>query len=179
MSARPRTNIPLLFSGMLMSGLIVSLLAVGFLFDPFALPNEMVGKVAPNFELKDLDGNEVSLKSLRGRPVVLNFWSTWCIPCKQEHPVLVEAAKLYPEVAFLGVVYMDEAEPIRHYLRRNGSSYPHLIDPDSAVAINYGVTGVPESYFIDRRGRIMFKAAYPVNSPFLAAQLETLLGGAR
>ena len=103
--SRTGPNVPLLLGGLAFTIGFVVLLGVGFLFNPFALPDNMTGRPAPDFRLTDLDGNEVQLSDHLGRPVVLNFWSTWCIPCKQEHPVLLEAAKLYPEVTFLGVVY--------------------------------------------------------------------------
>ena len=175
--SRTGPNVPLLLGGLAFTIGFVVLLGVGFLFNPFALPDNMTGRPAPDFRLTDLDGNEVQLSDHLGRPVVLNFWSTWCIPCKQEHPVLLEAAKLYPEVTFLGVVYLDQPGPIRNYLKRAGSAYPHLIDPGSRVAIDYGVTGVPESFFIDRKGVIQNKVAFPVSASFLGTQLEPLLAG--
>ena len=175
MSSRLRPNFTVLIGGLLLSGAFVTLLGVGFMFNPRALPDAMTGKSTPNFVLQDLDGNTVRLKDVLGKPIVLNFWSTWCGPCKQEHPVLLEAAKLYPEVQFYGVIYQDDAEPIRNYLKRNGASYPHLVDPQSRVAINMGVAGVPETYFIDRKGIIQAKAIYPVWADYIAEQLEPMM----
>jgi len=175
MTPRTGPNIPLLIGGLITSGAFILLLGVGFRFNPFALPETMINVPAPSFKLQDLDGNEVRLADLKGEPIVLNFWSTWCIPCKQEHPVLLEAAKLYPEVHFFGVIFQDKPGPIKHYLKRNGSAYPHLVDPESRYAIDMGVTGVPETYFIDRSGIIRHKSAYPVTLPYLAEHLEPLL----
>lgn len=176
MSRRRGPNYLLMTAGLILSAAFVTLLAVGFQFNPFALPDAMLNKPAPKFNLVDLDGNSVSLADLKGEPVVLNFWSTWCIPCKQEHPVLLEAAKLYPEVHFFGVIFQDKPQPIRSYLKRYGTAYPHLVDPESRYAIDMGVTGVPETYFIDRKGVIRHKSAYPVTLPYLAEHLEPLLG---
>ena len=103
MSNRRGPNYVLMAVGLILSAGFVAILAVGFQFNPFALPDAMLNKPAPNFSLVDLDGNAVKLDDFEGQPVVLNFWSTWCVPCKREHPVLLEAAKLYPEVNFLGV----------------------------------------------------------------------------
>ena len=175
MSRRRGPNFLLLALGLILSTAFVTLLGVGFQFNPFALPDAMLNKAAPSFSLTDLDGNQVDLNDFEGQPVVINFWSTWCVPCKQEHPVLLEAAKLYPEVNFLGVIYQDKPEPIRNYLKRNGTAYPHLIDSRSHLAIDMGVTGVPETYFIDRKGIIRHKSTYPVSLPYLAEKLEPLL----
>jgi cytochrome c biogenesis protein CcmG/thiol:disulfide interchange protein DsbE len=175
MSQRKGPNFIVLIVGLLISAGFVTLLGVGFLFNPRALPDAMTGKSAPSFTLIDLDGNEVDFNDVRGKPIVINFWSTWCVPCKQEHPVLLEAAKLYPEVQFYGVIYQDDAEPIRQYLRRNGTAYPHLIDPESRVAIDMGVAGVPETYFIDRTGIIRTKASFPVWNTYLADEIERIM----
>ena len=175
MSQRTGPNITLLIGGLILSVAFVTLLGVGFAFNPRALPDAMTGKPVPNFKLIDLDGNQIHLNDIKGKPIVLNFWSTWCVPCKQEHPVLLEAAKLYPEVQFYGIIYQDEAEPIRQYLKRNGSAYPHLIDPESRVAIDLGVSGVPETYFIDRKGIIRTKANFPVWNTYLAEEIERIM----
>lgn len=176
MRRRSGPNYVLLGAGILFTLLFVALLGIGFNFNPRELPDAMTGKQVPAFRLTDLDGNTVQVDALKGKPVVLNFWSTWCVPCKQEHPVLLEAAKLYPEVQFFGVIYQDEPEPIRQYLARNGTAYPHLIDPGSRTAINMGVAGVPETYFIDRNGIIQNKANFPLWSEYIGEQIERIMG---
>lgn len=172
---RGRINLPILIGGLGVSFAILLLLAVSFGRDPRALENVMEGREAPLFTLRDLDGQTWSLEALRGKVVVLNFWSTWCQPCKREHPELLSSAKSYPEVVFLGVVYQDSTAKVRGYLKQKGTAYPHLEDPDSRMAIDYGVAGVPETYFIDKKGVIRKKVASPVNSAFLGEQLEVLL----
>ena len=172
---RGRVNLPILLGGLGIGFAILLLLAVSFGRDPRALENVMEGRPAPLFELRDLEGKTWSLEALRGKVVVLNFWSTWCQPCKREHPELLASARAYPEVVFLGVVYQDSVGKVRGYLKQKGTAYPHLEDPDSRMAIDYGVAGVPETYFIDKKGIIRKKVAFAVNSTFLGEQLEPLL----
>ena len=155
---------------------LVWILHSGFGKDPHAVPDAMTGQVAPDFRLQSLDGDEVHLEDLRGFPVVLNFWSTWCGPCKIEHPVLQKGAESYgPQgVVFLGVLYGDEPAKARPFLKRYGSVYPTLIDPDGLTSVDYGVAGVSETYFIDKQGNIVHKASYPISWPELVQRLEGL-----
>ena len=152
---------------------LAALLGSGFGTDPHAIRSTMIRQAAPQFALTDLDGQVVDLEALRGKPVVLNFWSTWCGPCKAEHPLFQGAAVQHPDVQFLGVVYSDQTEKVRRYIGSYGAAYPNLIDPGSRTAIDYGVTGVPETYFIDRDGTIIHKAG-PVSGPMLQAWLGVL-----
>ena len=169
-----KTRTVFLGAGLVMIAGLIALLGSGFGTDPHAIRSTMIQKEAPGFSLVDLNGQTVSLESLRGTPVVLNFWSTWCGPCKAEHPLFQGAARQHPGVQFLGVVYSDETEKVRRYVGSQGSEYPNLIDPGSRTAIDYGVTGVPETYFIDRSGTILHKEAGPVNGPMLQAWLRVL-----
>lgn len=155
MSSRP--NYALLAGGLLLVVPFVILLAVSFGRDPRATPDALTGLPAPEFSLVDLDGNVVSLDDFAGRPIVMNFWSTWCQPCKVEHPLLLQAPARYPDAVFLGVVYQDDAGKARRYLDRAGSAYPHLVDASGRLAVDYGVTGVPETYFVGADGRIAYK----------------------
>lgn len=177
--SRSKVNVPLLVGGLLLTTVVVGFLGWGFAFDPKQVPTTVLDEPAPDFELTTLSGDTVRMADLAGKPVVLNFWSTWCVPCKQEHPVLVESASMYPEVTFLGVVYNDEAAKVKAYLERNGTAYPHLMDPTGEVGIAYGVTGVPETYFVRADGTIARKAAFAVNHEVMAETLEPLLRGAR
>jgi cytochrome c biogenesis protein CcmG/thiol:disulfide interchange protein DsbE len=173
-SAAARVNWSILVPGLLVVALLVALLASGFGNDPHAIPDVRTGTTALPWRLVDLDGKSWSLEELRGKPVVLNFWSTWCGPCKFEHPLLQQAAQAYPDVVFLGVIYSDDPGAVRRYVQREGTAYPHLIDPDGRVAIDYGVTGVPETYFLDRSGLIVHKEAGQVNPQLLRAMLDKI-----
>jgi cytochrome c biogenesis protein CcmG/thiol:disulfide interchange protein DsbE len=130
--------------------------------------------MAPGFALTTLDGEAVDLASLAGKPLVLNFWATWCQPCKLEHPNLLEGARRNPGVAFLGVLYGDTPEKAKRYLDRVGSAYPTLVDPGQRTAMDYGVGGVPETFFIDREGRIVKKLAQPLSATELQRQVEAI-----
>lgn len=157
---------------------LVGVLAMGFGKDPRALPSVLEGRPAPGFALKTMDSGEVvDLASLRGKPVVLNFYSSWCVPCAQEHPWLVKTAPSYQArgVTFLGVVYNDEVVNMKAFLRRYGEAYPTLLDPGQRTAMDYGVAGVPETFVIDAEGRIARKFTGPVVPDEFIAALEALL----
>jgi cytochrome c biogenesis protein CcmG/thiol:disulfide interchange protein DsbE len=138
--------------------------------DPNTMRTPLLGRPAPPFQLTPVDGGAaVSLESLRGRPVVVNFWATWCVPCYQEHAVLLESARrLGGKVHFVGIVYDDEPDRVRDYLSQQGTAYPALMDADGRTAIAYGVYGVPETYFIDGQGTIAFKHVGPVTADVMA-----------
>jgi cytochrome c biogenesis protein CcmG, thiol:disulfide interchange protein DsbE len=146
---------------------VVYVMAKGFGTDPHRVPFLLAGKKAPNFTIKRLDNDTtVSLSDFAGRPIVINFWATWCGPCKTEHPVLDWAARKYADKAvFLGIVFEDNEENTKRFLAENGWSFVQLYDPLSTVAVDYGVSGVPETYFIDRQGVIVGKFAMPFTDP--------------
>jgi cytochrome c biogenesis protein CcmG/thiol:disulfide interchange protein DsbE len=166
-------------------GLLLTLPLVGLLFaglgkDPRKVESPLVGRSAPAFTLKRVDGGgEVSLESLRGRPVVLNFWATWCVPCYDEHPVLLQGARvLGKDVEFLGVVYEDEEDRVNGFLAQHGNAFPSLMDDAGKTAIAYGVAGVPETFFIDKTGKVVEKHVGPLNARALHALIEKTVGGA-
>lgn len=149
----------------------------GFGTDPRAVPFMLAGKPAPNFNLTRLDtGEAVTLDSFKGRPLVVNFWSTWCGPCKQEHPVLVWGAKQFSDQAqFIGVVFEDSEENARAFLQRQPTSYPNMSDPNSRMAVDYGCAGVPETYFIDASGNILDKHVGPIDPRTLNDNIRKLV----
>jgi cytochrome c biogenesis protein CcmG/thiol:disulfide interchange protein DsbE len=140
-----------------------------------------VGRAAPPFSLNPVGGGApVSLDSLKGRAVVLNFWATWCVPCAEEHDVLVAGAKMWAEqVQFLGVVYQDEEDEVLAFLRKHGRAYPSVFDEGGKTAIAYGVFGVPETFFIAPDGTIVEKFAGPLAADELSGYLRKALGRAR
>jgi peroxiredoxin len=114
-----------------------------------------VGSPAPEFRLSDLDGNVWRLSDLRGSVVVVNFWATWCPPCREEMPSLQQLFQKTldaPDVVILTVLFNDDPKNAYEYVKRNGYGFPVLRDPDGSVAAAYGLTGVPETFFIDRSG---------------------------
>jgi cytochrome c biogenesis protein CcmG/thiol:disulfide interchange protein DsbE len=123
--------------------------------------------VAPDFTLERLDGKgELSLASLRGKPVVLNFWASWCGPCKEETPLLQAASERWQEkgVTFVGVDVKDFRGDARDFIARYGVTYPNVYDGKGSTVGRYGVTGFPETYFVDAQGRVRHRIAGPVEN---------------
>jgi cytochrome c biogenesis protein CcmG, thiol:disulfide interchange protein DsbE len=117
-----------------------------------------LGAPAPSFAAKRIDGTgKLSLASLRGKPVVLNFWASWCVPCKGEATMLESAWQRYRKqgVVFLGVDYHDVTSDARTFLSHHGVTYTTIQDGSGLIGDRYGLTGVPETYFINRRGRLV------------------------
>ncbi len=151
-------------------------LAVSLGKDPRAIDSPLVGKEAPTFTLEDLEGRVYQLAASRGRPVVINFWATWCQPCVVEHPVLLSGARRYAgRVDFVGVVYQDEPAAIRQFVATRGAWGPSLIDPGSRVAIAYGVYGAPETFIVNAEGTIVEKVTGLVTPQALERILGELL----
>ena len=117
-----------------------------------------IGGPAPGFSLKRVDtGGTLDLASLRGKPIVLNFWASWCEPCKGEAKLLEQAWRQYRAqgVVFVGVDYHDVTGDARRFLEHHDITYPTVQDGSGMIADRYGVSAVPETYFIDRRGRLV------------------------
>jgi cytochrome c biogenesis protein CcmG, thiol:disulfide interchange protein DsbE len=117
-----------------------------------------IGKPAPHFSLQLLDGNgKLGLASLRGKAVVINFWASWCGPCKSESAALQRAWQKHrgDGVVVVGVDYNDPTGDARRFVRAHGLTYPIVRDRDALVGTSYDLTGVPETFFVDRRGRLV------------------------
>jgi len=150
---------------------LVGLLLMSLGHDPHRVDSPLIGQKAPAFTLTPVGGGApVSLESLRGKPVVLNFWATWCAPCFEEHPALTQAARaMAGQAHFFGVIYEDEEEQVEGFLKEQGSAYPSLLDDAGKTAIAYGVYGVPETYFVSPDGVIVEKYVGPLTPKAITA----------
>lgn len=174
-----RTRRRLVLAAALLAGVLatLALLTVNVAGPGPAVDAPVVGRPAPAFDLETLDGRRLSLADLRGSPVVLNFWASWCIPCREEAPLLTAAAREYAAkgLRVVGVVYQDSADTARDFMERYGQTYPGLLDPDGRTAIDYGVFGIPETFFIDRDGIVRSRQVGPVTEQGLARQVQEIL----
>ena len=158
--------------------LFALLLASGLGRDPRELPSELEGDPAPAFSLPRLDAEgTIDLSELDGQVVVLNFWASWCVPCREEHPALAAAWGRYRErgVVFVGVVFEDGPESALVFADELGSDWPLATDPSSRTAIAYGVFGIPETFVIAPDGTITAKRVGAVTYEWLTSEIEAAL----
>lgn len=140
-------------------------------------PSPLLGRPAPEFTLPLFSGGTLRLSDLRGRAVLINFWASWCIPCRQEAPYLEQAWQEYRGRGFvlLGVNVWDAESDARAYIKEFRHTFPNGMDRAGRIAIAYGVGGVPESYIIDPAGRIVRRYIGPLNPELIRQFLEPLL----
>jgi len=155
----------------------LGLLGFGLTRDVQKLPSAIIGSEAPTFRAETLSGDSLSLRDLQGDVVVMNFWASWCIPCRSEHRVLVRAERQYAEqdARVVGVVYQDSRAAARRFMDRLGGSWPSITDPGSRIAIDYGVYGVPETFFLTRTGHVAKKHIGPLTWEALSGTVDSLL----
>jgi cytochrome c biogenesis protein CcmG/thiol:disulfide interchange protein DsbE len=135
------------------------------------------GKPAPDFTLSRIGGpGDLQLSSLRGKAVVLNFWASWCSPCKREAPALQAVSKTWGKrVVVLGVDVNDFQGDARGFMRKYGLTYPVVHDNKNVTTPKYGLTGLPETFFLDRRGRIVEHVPGEVRAADLNSGVERAL----
>lgn len=157
---------------------VLVLLAYGFKTDPREIPSPLLGRPAAAFSLTTFAGAPMSLEGLRGKVVMLNFWASWCVPaCYEEAPALERAWREYKDkgVVVVGVDIQDKEEAAQKFLAQFGLSFPNAPDPAGRVAVDYGVYGVPETFFIDRKGRVRFKKVGALTDEIARQHLDALL----
>jgi thiol-disulfide isomerase/thioredoxin len=142
------------------------------------------GELAPEINLKSMTGDQITLSKLEGRPVVVNFWATWCGPCREEFPALVRAYRKYQDkgLVILGVNFQDEAsdEGVLTFMRNSLVNFPIVRDTGERVGRMYNVRGLPTSFFVDKQGIIRdivvgSVAGYPREDTFLEEELAKIL----
>lgn len=160
-------------------GSVLGILAYGFFRDPRDVPSPLIGKRAPDFTLTLFDGRSLRLEELRGKVVFLNFWASWCPPCRAEARTLETAWQKYrgQDVVFVGIAIQDTEEGARAFLREFGVTYPNGRDPTGEIAIDYGVWGIPETFIVDGQGRIAYKHVGRIEWSTIAAKLDEALRG--
>jgi cytochrome c biogenesis protein CcmG, thiol:disulfide interchange protein DsbE len=167
-------------------GLVIALAATVFAFglgrDPNLLRSPLVGRAAPAFSLPTVDGDgTIQLSDFRGQVVVINFWASWCAPCRTEHPALMTAWARYRDqgVVFVGIHFQDTTANALTYRAELGGDWPLLSDAGTRTALDYGVVGIPETFFIGPDGTVAYKHTGPVTYPLLVDQISHLLNGRR
>ncbi len=157
---------------------ILVILFVNLGRDPRKVESPLVGRQMIDFRLREVGTTRsLDLASFKGKPIVVNFWATWCVPCYTEHKILARVSQMTgSEVQFVGVVFDDEEAKILQFLQENGHAYPALEDEGGKVAIAYGVYGVPETFFIDRTGKIVAKHEGPLDEGSLTNYIAMAMG---
>jgi len=156
--------------------LLVGFLAVGLNLNPREVPSPLVGKPAPAFELPVLQQPDKRFVpgDMRGKVWLLNVWASWCVSCRDEHPLLVELSKK-GVLPILGLNYKDRSEDAQRWLKQFGDPYQlSVVDADGRIGIDYGVYGVPETYLIDAEGVIRYKQIGPITPAVLEQKILPL-----
>ena len=151
------------------------LLFTGFGRDPRELASPLIGQPAPAWSLTTLEGETFSSEELAGQPYLVNFWASWCVPaCVDEHPVLA-ATHENDDLAMVGVLYQDSPADAEAFLALHGDAgYRHLIDEDGRLAIDFGVTGPPETFFVDADGIVRARQWGPLTEATMDERLASI-----
>jgi len=152
-------------------------LYVGLWHDPREVPSPLIGRPAPAFVLKQLAAPDKTLgpADLKGQVWLLNVWASWCVSCREEHPLLVELAKT-KLVPIVGLAYKDEPAAGLRWLRENGDPYNvSVVDRNGNVGIDWGVYGVPETFVVDKAGTVRYKQIGPITAEALQKKILPLI----
>ncbi len=156
---------------------LAAMLAFGLKLDPHEVPSPLIDKPAPRFALTRLDdaAKTIRLEDMRGKVWMLNVWASWCVACREEHPLLVEFSKKRV-MPIYGLNYKDQRGDANGWLARFGNPYDaSLFDNEGRVGIDFGVYGVPETFVIDQNGVIRMKHIGPLTPEVIATKIEPLL----
>ena len=158
-------------------GVLALFLAKGLSLNPREVPSPLIGKPAPAFALPRLDDASVTVRrdDLLGKVWVLNVYASWCVPCRQEHPLLVDMARRQVAPIY-GLNYKDTKDAANRFLNQLGNPYvASIVDADGRVGIDYGVYGVPETFVVDKQGVIRYKHIGPLTPDAVQNKIEPLL----
>ena len=171
-----RRALAALAAGGLLAGTLLASLAWGLLHAAQQQPSSIVGSQIPDLTIQSLDGSLVSLRALKGTALVINFWASWCVPCRQEAPVLANAAqRMAGKAQFVGVDIQDTDSAARAYEADVKSPYP--VGPAIRGSYrDFGVTAPPETFFVDRHGIVQSRIIGPVDSHRMDIYLVEILG---
>jgi cytochrome c biogenesis protein CcmG/thiol:disulfide interchange protein DsbE len=152
------------------------LLFTGLGHDPRVIPSALIGHRLPSFSATTLEGTTFASDQLAGKPAIINVWASWCPACVEEHPLLLETAAHHAsDLTVIGIVYQDSPDPARQFLARYGDGgWPNLLDPAGQIAVDLGVTGPPETFFVDADGIVRARHVGPLTADVLAGELPTL-----
>jgi cytochrome c biogenesis protein CcmG/thiol:disulfide interchange protein DsbE len=156
---------------------LVGFLAAGLRLNPREVPSPLIGKPVPNFRLAQLHAGDkfISAEDMRGKVWLLNVWASWCVSCRQEHPVLIDLNQ-QNKIPIVGLNYKDDRAAAMAWLTQHGGD-PYLVsavDADGRVGIDFGVYGVPETFLIDKNGVIRYKHIGPVTAEALKTKILPL-----
>lgn len=180
-SQAPRSRRAALLVPLLLFAAVVVFLAVGLTLNPREVPSPLIGKPVPEFALPPVKGRTLGLSSsdLKGEVSVVNFFAAWCVACREEHPLFLELQR-EGFVPIHGINYKDRPEDAARWLAALGDPYTRTgADLDGRVGIDWGVYGLPETFVIDRNGRIAYKVIGPITPKLLEERLRPLIAGLR
>ena len=159
-------------------GALISTFTFGLFFaeDPKTIPSALINKPAPSFTLNSFKEKKITLDSFQGEPLVLNFFASWCVPCRRESQELEKVWQKYQgQINILSVAVNDSTEAAKKFIQENKVSFPAAKDDlDGSLSIDYGVTGIPETFFINSEGIIKDKVLGAVDSNKIEEFLNNL-----
>jgi len=154
--------------------LLIGLLAYGFTRDPRYIASPLIGRPASPFTLTLFDGTNVRLQDLRGKVVFLNFWASWCPPCRAEAKDLEATWQRFKnqDIVFMGINIQDKEVDALAFIKEFGITFPNGRDATGRIAVDYGVWGIPETFFIDTEGQITYKHVGSLGWPTIKAKMD-------